>query len=211
MRLRTTAAGTPFPTPGEYIIRVQAVAFGYRAYRFSVFNYLPQNLYLLGSCIPFPCAHLFLLGLHGYTLYGQSKFGKFSMSGTSIYRYHDTPPSDLYIDIDSFALTMKNIRTSITANTAYQNNINTNGTNLQTALNAAVVSSWSNGSTAKKLGVYVAGLLGDIVPMTSHDAEYVKGSGSTERSAFVEASNSWVPNEIPKATSLLDKLFYWTY
>jgi hypothetical protein len=131
------------------------------------------------------------------------------LQNSSIYRYYDVPPSDLYIDIYSFAQTMRNMRSSITTNTSLQNSIDTYGNSLQTNLNTAVVSSWSYGSTTKKLGAFVIGLLGDTVPMTTHDSGYVKGSNSTERSAFVEASNYWAPNKIPQATSFLDKLFYY--
>jgi hypothetical protein len=134
------------------------------------------------------------------------------LQDAAIYRYYDAPPSDMYIDIYSFAQKMKDIRTSITSNTTLQGNINTCGTSLQTALSTAILTSWSyGGSTAKKLGVYVIGLLSDTVPMASHDTGYVKGSNNTETSAFVEASNSWAPNKVPKATSFLDKLFYWSY
>jgi hypothetical protein len=32
-----------------------------------------------------------------------------------------------------------------------------------------------------------------------------------DKSAFVEDSQHWTPNAVPRNDSLLDKLFYWTY
>jgi hypothetical protein len=123
-------------------------------------------------------------------------------------RYHGTPPSDLYIDISSFAQRIKDMQTSITGDTSLQASIGT----LQSALSDAIVSSWAYGeSAAKKLGVYVVGLAGGGVPRSSHESGYIRDSSDAEKSAFVKDSVFWVPNQVPQATSFLDRLLYWSY
>lgn len=122
-------------------------------------------------------------------------------------------PSELYVDLYSFSEEMMAIRGSITGDTARQNAINAAGQDLQAALNAAIYSSWSqrDGITPKGLGIFMAPLNGPVTPGTPHDPAYMKGSTSMSRSAFVEASEHWVPHATARADSFLDKMFYWVY
>jgi hypothetical protein len=106
---------------------------------------------------------------------------------------------------------MVSLGDSLTTNTALKNNIANAGAALQSALGTAVSLSWSkqygwNGH--RHLGVYVIGLTAPGVPAASHPAEYIRGSMGGSKSAFVESSIHWVPNQTPSAASLLDKLFY---
>ncbi|GHV77507.1 hypothetical protein AGMMS49942_23280 [Spirochaetia bacterium] len=121
------------------------------------------------------------------------------LTGSTIERYYDTPPSDLYIDIESFGEAMSGL-------------LSVDASALQGALDSAVPKSWPKKGSADrhKLGIYVIGLTGVGVPMGSHDPGYIKGSSSMGKSAFVERSNYWVPHFNPAPpTSVLDKLFYW--
>ncbi|MDR3284074.1 MAG: hypothetical protein LBS97_02720, partial [Treponema sp.] len=122
--------------------------------------------------------------------------------------YYFSPPSDYYVDILDFAQTMVSLGDSLTTNTALKNNIANAGTALESALNAAVTSSWSAANIPHPLGIYVTSLTAPGVPAASHPAEYIRGSMESNKSAFVENSIHWAPNQTPSAASLLDKLFY---
>jgi hypothetical protein len=84
---------------------------------------------------------------------------------------------------------------------------------VQTAINAAVTAAWPVKSPKenRQIGVYVTGLISPGVPATSHSPNYIRGSTSMNKSAFVEDSIHWVPNQPSKEASLLDKLFYLQY
>jgi hypothetical protein len=60
-------------------------------------------------------------------------------------------------------------------------------------------------------GLNCVSLQGISVPAVSPEFVCIKGSIMIDKSAFVEGSQHWVPNTVPKADSLLDKLFYWIY
>jgi hypothetical protein len=120
----------------------------------------------------------------------------------------------MYIDIASFTEKITAIRTGITANLTYQNSINTKGAALSSALDAAVISSWSrsDGNGKKKLGVFFIPLLGSSTTAASHGYGYIQNSIDMNKSAFIEAAgNYWAPNTTPQSDNFLDKLFYWTY
>jgi len=130
----------------------------------------------------------------------------------NIEKYHFTSfPSDLYIDIFDFSQKIAAIRSTITADTTRQANIASAASALEAALTSAVPSSWAKNGTTKKIGVHVIPLQGMAVPAALHELAYIKGSMTIDKSAFVEASQHWVPNSVPQGSSLLDKLFYWTY
>jgi hypothetical protein len=120
----------------------------------------------------------------------------------SVDSYCFTPPADFYIDLYSFSTKMLSIRERITQDSARQKQINDAGIALQTAITAALPS--ENG----QIGVYVIEILAQGLPTTSHSLDYIRGSTGRNKSAFVEKSAHWVPNVIPSAGSLLDKLFY---
>ncbi|MCL2243639.1 MAG: clostripain-related cysteine peptidase [Treponema sp.] len=125
--------------------------------------------------------------------------------------YFASFPTDLYIDISDFRQKINNIRTSITSDTALQNAINTASGNLDNALSSAVISSWANNGTTKKIGVHVIPLQSAGVPSVSHESAYIRGSMVLDKSNFVNSSRNWVPNTVPQSNSLLDKLFYWAF
>ncbi|MDR1105017.1 MAG: hypothetical protein LBL44_01545 [Treponema sp.] len=128
---------------------------------------------------------------------------------TTVESYYFTSyPSDLYIDIYDFSQKMIAMRTSITSDPLEQNAISVSGTLLQSALQNAVPSSWAKNGTTMKLGVHVIPLQAASVPRSSHEGEYINGSASLGKSAFVENSVHWVPHAVPQTDSFLDKLFY---
>jgi len=120
-------------------------------------------------------------------------------------------PSDMYIDVFDFTKKTAAIRGSITSNPTQQNAILEAANKLEEALALAVPLSWAKNGTDKKIGIHVIPLRGIAVPAALHELAYVKGSIAIEKNAFVEDSQNWVPNVVPKNDSLLDKLFYWTY
>jgi hypothetical protein len=122
--------------------------------------------------------------------------------------YFTTFPSDLYIDIYDFSPKMIALRNTLTADTTKQAAILNTGTALQNALQRAVPASWARNGTTRKLGVHVIPIQAATVPRSSHESEYIKGSAALGKSAFVEASNNWVPHAVPQANSFLDTLFY---
>jgi hypothetical protein len=122
--------------------------------------------------------------------------------------YFTSFPSDLYIDIYDFSQRMVAIRNTITSDAGKRNDIYNAGNTLQNALQNAVPLSWAKNGTTRKLGVHVIPLLGASVPRATHEGEYIRGSMYPGKSAFVENSNHWAPNNIPNAGSFLDKLFY---
>ena len=125
--------------------------------------------------------------------------------------YFTSFPSDLYIDISDFRQKINNIRTSITTDTVMRNEILAASNNLDSALASAIISSWASNGTTKKIGVHVISLENVGVPSTSHELAYIKGSMYIDKSSFVNNSQHWVPNAVPKSGSLLDKLFYWMF
>jgi hypothetical protein len=125
--------------------------------------------------------------------------------------YFTSFPSDMYIDISDFAKKISEIKGSITSNSAQQNVISNAAVKLEEALALAVPSSWAKNGTTKKMGVHVIPLQGMATPASTHGSAYVRGNNGIDKSAFVETSEHWVPNNVPKSDSLLDKLFYWTY
>jgi hypothetical protein len=124
--------------------------------------------------------------------------------------YFTSFPSDLYADIYDLSQKMIDIRSSLTANQAEQNAIEAASRNLREALLHAVPLSWANSGTTGKMGVHVIPLQDVGIPRPSHEEEYIQGSANPGKSAFVEASNHWVPHSLPRANSFLDKLFYVT-
>jgi hypothetical protein len=125
--------------------------------------------------------------------------------------YFTNFPSDSYIDIFDFCQKVTGIRTVITANESRQGEIAAAASALEKALSEAIPSSWAKNGTAYKIGVHFMPLQGVAVPATSHELAYIKDSMAIDKNAFVEDSQHWAPNAIPKADSLLDKLFYWTF
>ena len=125
--------------------------------------------------------------------------------------YFTAAPSDLFIDIFDFSKKITAVRTSITSDEDRQNAVSSAANNLETALKSAVPSSWARNGSTGKIGVFVIPLQEIGVPLASHDLAYVNGSLHLDKSAFVNNSQHWVPNAVPKNDSLLDKLFYWTY
>jgi len=120
-------------------------------------------------------------------------------------------PSDMYIDIFDFTKKISAIKESLTSNPERQGIISDAAGNLEKALDLAVPSSWAKNGTTKKIGIHFIPLQGIAVPAATHELAYFRGSMSIDKSAFVEDSEHWVPNAVPKNSSLLDKLFYWTY
>ena len=126
--------------------------------------------------------------------------------------YHFTSfPSDLYIDIFDFSQKTASINNYITQDIDRQEAIVSAANELEDALSLAIPSSWAKNGTSKKIGVHVIPLQGIAVPAAMHELAYVRGSLAIDKSAFVEDSQHWAPNSIPKNDSLLDKLFYWIY
>ena len=125
--------------------------------------------------------------------------------------YFTSFPCDLFTDIYDLSKKINAVRTEITGDTDKQDEINAAAANLEEALSLTVPSSWANNGTGKKLAVHVIPLQGIAVPASRHEPDYVRGSMSMNKSAFVENSSNWVPNFVPQNDSLLDKLFYWTY
>jgi hypothetical protein len=125
--------------------------------------------------------------------------------------YFTSFPSDLYVDIFDFSQKIAAVRASITSDPARQTAIVDAAVELESALTLAVPSSWAKNGTTKKIGIHVIPLQGIAVPSSTHELAYIKGSPFMGKSAFVEDSQHWVPNTIPKNDSFLDKLFYWTY
>jgi len=120
-------------------------------------------------------------------------------------------PSDMYIDIFDFTKKTAAIRELITTDADQQDAILESANKLEKALSLAVPSSWAKNGTDKKMGVHVIPLQGIAVPAAMHELAYIKGSMAIDKSAFVENSEHWAPNAVPKNDSLLDKLFYWIY
>jgi hypothetical protein len=120
-------------------------------------------------------------------------------------------PSDMYIDVSDFTKKTAAIRELITSNEDQQMKILESANKLEEALALAVPSSWAKNGTSKKIGVHVIPLQGIAVPASRHELAYVRGSMAIDKNAFVEDSQHWAPNAIPRNDSLLDKLFYWTY
>jgi len=125
--------------------------------------------------------------------------------------FFTTFPSDLYIDIHDLNLKLTAIRANITSDTGRQQAILNAANELETALSLAIPSSWAQNGTTSKIGVHVIPLQGAVVPASSHEPAYIKGSMALDKSAFVENSLHWVPNSVPQSGSLLDKLFYWSF
>ena len=120
-------------------------------------------------------------------------------------------PSDLYVDIFDFSQKIASISADITSNSSLQNAITAAAEELGNTLLTAVPYSWARNGTGRKIGVHVIPLQGIAVPAAIHELPYIKGSMAMDKSAFVESSQHWVPNSVPKNESLLDKLFYWVY
>jgi len=120
-------------------------------------------------------------------------------------------PSDMYIDIFDFTKKTTAIRETITSDANQQEAISETARKLEEALVMAVPSSWAKNGTTQKIGVHVIPLQGIAVPAARHELAYIRGSMAIDKSAFVEDSEHWAPNAVPKNDSLLDKLFYWTY
>jgi hypothetical protein len=118
-------------------------------------------------------------------------------------------PSDMYIDVFDFTKKISAIKGSITSDPGRQKAISDEAAKLEEALDMAVPSSWAKNGTSKKIGVHVIPLQSATVPAALHELAYVRGSMAIDKSAFVEDSEYWVPNFVPKSDSLLDKLFYW--
>jgi hypothetical protein len=117
----------------------------------------------------------------------------------------------MYIDVFDFTKKTTAIRELITSDTDRQEAILESAKKLEEALSLAVPSSWAKNGTSKKIGVHVIPLQGIAVPAARHELAYIRGSMAIDKSAFIEDSEHWVPNAVPKNESLLDKLFYWTY
>jgi hypothetical protein len=83
------------------------------------------------------------------------------------------------------------------------------GAGLQNALGAAV-SSWSKdfGESRPLLGVFVNSLTSGGIFAPNHISGYRKGQGTIQ---FVIDSGAYAPSGSPAGTSLLDKLFYYSY
>jgi hypothetical protein len=120
-------------------------------------------------------------------------------------------PSDMYVDIFDFMKKTAAIKESITSNSDRQKAITDAADELEEALTLAIPSSWAKNGTTKKIGVHTIPLQGTAVPAARHELAYINGSMAIDKSAFVENSEHWVPNNVPKNDSLLDKLFYWNY
>ena len=125
--------------------------------------------------------------------------------------YFTSFPSDLYIDIFDFSKKIMAICSGITSDPILNEAIAASAAELENALALAVPSSWAKNGTIYKLGVHVIPVQGIAVPAASHELAYVKDSMAIEKTDFVEDSQHWPPNLIPKEDSLLDKLFYWVY
>jgi len=120
-------------------------------------------------------------------------------------------PSDMYIDIFDFTKKISAVKGNITSDSDQQKAISDAANKLEEALDLAIPSSWAKNGTSKKIGVHVIPLLGVAVPAAIHESAYIRGSMALDKSAFVEDSEHWVPNAVPRNDSLLDKLFYLTY
>jgi hypothetical protein len=134
------------------------------------------------------------------------------LTNMDIFHYFSFP-SDMYVDIYSFTDVMIYNRFSITSNPTQQENILNKGVTLQNTLNSTVTSTWSKnyGTEKNQMGIHIIPRQSISVPVTSHDSKYFKSNSGIDVSSFVQDSVHWVPNNIPKSDSFLDKLFYWTY
>ncbi|GEM_PF-426662 len=111
---------------------------------------------------------------------------------------HTSYPCNLYVDMYSLSNNLSTAFSSLLPQAQL----------LQTALKDAVTDSWSSFSTAGyNLGVYFCDLYSQGVPLSTHAASYIQGSGAAQQSKFVQESTGWVPTKNTNG-SLLDKLFY---
>ena len=113
---------------------------------------------------------------------------------------HTSYPCNLYVDMYSLSNNLSTAFSSLLPQAQL----------LQTALKDAVTDSWSSFSTeGYNLGVYFCDLYSQGVPLSTHAASYIQGSGAAQQSKFVQESTGWVPTKNTNG-SLLDKLFYAT-
>ncbi len=126
--------------------------------------------------------------------------------------YHeDTFPCDLFLDVYDMSEKVQNKATTITSDKAKQISIENASENLQTQLEDCIPISWKEGlETSYVMSVHLIPLTEGSVPYTEHGPAYIKGSDDVTQTAFVKDSNGWAPNK-PIGTSLLDKLFYYTF
>ena len=111
---------------------------------------------------------------------------------------HTSYPCNLYVDMYSLSNNLSTAFSSLLPQAQL----------LQTALKDAVTDSWSSFSTeGYNLGVYFCDLYSQGVPLSTHAASYIQGSGAAQQSKFVQESTGWVPTKNTNG-SLLDKLFY---
>lgn len=114
---------------------------------------------------------------------------------------HTSYPCNLYVDMYSFSNNLSTAYGSLLPQAQL----------LQNALKEAVTDSWSSFSTeGYNLGVYFCDLYSQGVPLSTHAASYIQGSGAAQQSRFVQESTGWVPTKNTEG-SFLDKLFYTAY
>lgn len=133
-------------------------------------------------------------------LFDSSKIDGFWLTDTT---------SDYYADIASLVSMTGSLISSSVLTGGEIATVSSRGTTLLSALNSAVTQCWSAeyGTARKQLGVYVIAVNADKVPLSSHSAAYVRGSGS-DTGDFVAAASGWVPAVNLSAVSVLNRVFY---
>lgn len=124
--------------------------------------------------------------------------------------YHASSyPSDCYIDVNDFTKKM----TVISSGWTEASEISSSASELLNALSGAVKKGWVSGSidSIPTIAVNFIPFIASNTPSSTHDIAYIRGSGASNQSTFVKNSGNWVPQLVPSATSMLDKLFYWSY
>lgn len=119
-------------------------------------------------------------------------------------------PSDYFLDINDFAVQIKNNISDYTSDAAKIAAVTDACNELSQAVSQTVIKSWNQKGIANPIGVHFIPLTGFKVPASRHSEAYTKGTAEPNKPQFVLDSVNYVPSQ-PVASSLLDKLFYYSF
>ena len=134
---------------------------------------------------------------------------KFIFDNVSYYGANSYP-SDYFLDINDFAVQIKNKISDYTTDAAKIAAVTDACNDLSQAVSQTVVKSWNQKGIASPIGVHFVPLTGFKVPASRHSEAYTKGTAEPNKPQFVLDSVNYVPSQ-PVASSLLDKLFYYSF
>jgi hypothetical protein len=119
--------------------------------------------------------------------------------------------TDMFVDVHDAVKKLNSYMQDSTLSDSKKSTIQQASSDMSNILNSCVLKTIQMGKSIEpSISVFFTELTAPGVCAPNHSLAYIKDSGYTPQSSFVNETNGWIPT-FYKTSSLLDKIFYTSY